>query len=79
MLLGSGPLHSAPAATVVGGRVFGAWMSQADQQQPARILAIAVQPGATGAAIDLGPGSAPLAAGSVIAWAGSSSYLGHVL
>lgn len=74
--LGSGPLYSAPAVTVAGGRVFGAWLSQADQQQPARVRAIEVQQAATGAAIDLGPGSAPLAAGPVIAWAGPSSYLG---
>jgi hypothetical protein len=77
--LGTGPLYSAPAVTVASGRVYGAWMSQTDQQQPARIQATEVQQGATGAPIDLGPGSAPLAGGSVIAWAGPSSYLGVAL
>ena len=61
VVLGSGALYSAPAVTVASGRVFGAWMSQTDQQQPARIQATEVQQGATGAAIDLGPGSGLIA------------------
>jgi len=65
--------------TIASGHVVGVWMSQTDQQQPAHIRAVELQPGATAAAIDLGPGSAPLAAGSVIAWAGPSSYLAVVL
>ena len=74
--LGPGPLYSAPAVTVAGGRVFAAWASQTELATPAVIRATTPQ----GTVVDLGPGSAPLAAagssGPVFAWSGPSSYLG---
>jgi len=77
--LGSGPLFSASAVTVTGGRVFAAWAAQTDPQQPARIEVTEAGPAGPGIAVDLGPGSGPLAAGAVIAWAGPGSYLGFAV
>jgi hypothetical protein len=79
LALGPGPLFSAPAVTVAGGRVIGAWASQADLQQPVRIEAAELGAAGPGVPVDLGPGSAPLAGGAVIAWTGPSSYLGFAI